>query len=314
MNDILNASKIFKFILYADDTTLFSTIEFSIPIHHSNVNQMLNYELVLVCTWLNINKLSLNINKTKFMIVHPYQKEVSHLTPCLKIIDTVIENVKEFNFLGVYLDSHMIWKSHIDKLTLKLSKYTGMLNKLNHYLPSYILRTLYFTLIHSYLNYTILTWGYKCNRLNKLQKRLIRVVTCSKYNAHTDPLFKNTQILKLQDLLDLNALKFYYRYLHGNVPTFFYSFSIVTQGVHHSHDTRQRDQIRIPKSRTEYCDNRLRVYLPKLINSTRLDLLQRVATHSIQGFSSHIKSIFLNKYEDSCSITNCYICRHNWLW
>ena len=169
----------------------------------------------------HINKLSLNINKTKFMIFHPYQKGVSHLTPCLKIIDTLIQNVKEFNFLGVYLDSHMIWKTHIDKLALKLSKYTGILNKLKHYSPSYILRTLYFTLMHSYLNYAILTWGYKCNRLNKLQKRLIRVVTYSKYNAHTHPLFKNTQILKLQDLLDLNALKFYCRYLHGNLPIFF---------------------------------------------------------------------------------------------
>ena len=231
-----------------------------------------------------------------------------------EIMDTIIENVKEFNFLGVYLDSHMIWKSDIGKLALKPSKYTGILNKLKRYLPSYILRTLYFTLIHSHLNYTILTWGYKCNRLNKLQKRLIRVVTCSKYNAHTDPLLKNTQILKLQDLLDLNALKVYYRYLHGNLPSFFYSFSIVTRGAHHSHDTRQRDQIRKPRSRTEYCDNRLRVYVPKLMNSTRLDPLQRVATHSIKGFSSHIKSNFLNRYEDSCSLTNCYICRHNWLW
>ena len=151
---------------------------------------MLNHKLLLVCTWLNINKLSLNINKTKFMIFHPYRKEVSHLTPSMKIIDTVIENLKEFNFLGVYLDSHMIWKCPIDKLALKLSKHTGILNKLKHYLPSYILSTLYFTLIHSHLNYAILTWGYKCNRLNKLQKRLIRVVTCSKYNAHTDPLFK----------------------------------------------------------------------------------------------------------------------------
>ena len=166
---------------------------------------MLNYELSLVCEWLNINKLSLNINKTKFMVFHSYQKEVLHLTPCLKIADTVIENVNEFNFLGVHLDSHMTWKSHTDKLALKLSKYTGILNKLKHYLPSYIVRTLYFTLIHSHLNYAILTWGYKCNRLKKLQKRLIRVVTSSKYNAHTDPLFKITQILKLEDLLNPNA-------------------------------------------------------------------------------------------------------------
>ena len=135
MSDIPNVSKIFKFILYADDTTLFSTIEFSIPIHHSNVNQMLNHKLSLVCKWLNINKLSLNINKTNFVIFHPYQKEASHLTPCLKFIDTVIENVEEFNFLGVYLDSHMVRKFYNDELALKLSKYTGTLNKLKHYLP-----------------------------------------------------------------------------------------------------------------------------------------------------------------------------------
>ena len=234
----------------------------------------------------------------------PRQKEVLHLTPCLKIADTVIENVNEFNFLGVHLDSHMTWKSHTDKLALKLSKYTGILNKLEHYLPSIIS---YFTLIHSHLNYAVLTWGYKCNRLNKLQKRLIRVVTSSKYNAHTDPLFKITQILKLQDLLNLNALKFYYRYLHETLPSFFYCFGIATQGAHHSHDTRQRDQIRTHRSRTDNCENRLRVYLPKLINSTRLDLLQKITTHSIQGFSSGIKNNFLCKYDDSC----CYICRHN---
>ena len=167
MNDIPNASKIFKFIWYADDTTLFSIINFPIPIHHSNVNQMLNHEFRLVCTWLNINKLSLNIHKTKF-IFHPYQKEVSHLTPCLKIIDTPIVNVKEFNFLCVYLDSHMNWNLISYKLALKLSKYTGILNKIKLYLPSYILRTLYFILTHFHLNYAILTWGYKCNRLNKL--------------------------------------------------------------------------------------------------------------------------------------------------
>ena len=133
MNDIPNTSSIFKFILYADVTTLFSTIEISVPIEHSHVNQVLNYELSLVCDWINIYKLSLNINKTKFMVFHPYQKKVLHLTPCLKIADTVIENVNEFNFLGVHLDSHMIWKSHTDKLALKLSKYPWILNKLKHF-------------------------------------------------------------------------------------------------------------------------------------------------------------------------------------
>ena len=47
MNDIPNVSDVFKFILFADDTGLFSTIEYSIPTHLSNVNEMLNHELAL---------------------------------------------------------------------------------------------------------------------------------------------------------------------------------------------------------------------------------------------------------------------------
>ena len=117
-----------------------------------------------------------------------------------------------------------------------------------------------------------------------------------------------------QCYLSLNALKFYYRYLHETFPSFFYCFGIATEGAHHSHDTRQRDQIRTHRSRTDYCENRLRVYLPKLINSTPLYLLQKITTHSIQGFSSGIKNHFLCKYDDSYSLTNCYICRHNGQW
>ena len=92
-----------------------------------------------------------------------------------------------------------------------------------------------------HLSYAILVWGYKCNRLVKLQKRLVRIITRSKYNAHTDPLFKRTGILKVANTLDLNALKFYYKYLHGKLLSYFYSFNIVTQG-HLQHAAKWANQ------------------------------------------------------------------------
>ena len=93
----------------------------------------------------------------------------------------------------------------MDMVANKISKYTGILNKLIHYLPVDILRTLYFSMINSNLNYGILVWGYSCQRLIKLQKKAIRLISGSKFNAHTGPLLKSLDILTLEDLLNLNA-------------------------------------------------------------------------------------------------------------
>ena len=116
--------------------------------------------------------------------------------------------VSDFYFLGIILHGCATWKPHIDKLASKLSRNAGILNKLKNFLPAFIMKSLYFSLSHSHSNYGILIWGYRCNRLVKLQKRLIRIVMLAKYNAHTDPLFKQSAILKISDMLSVNALKF----------------------------------------------------------------------------------------------------------
>ena len=125
MNDLPCASNLFHYILYADDTTIFSTIGYSIPLQNSNVNDQLNQKLLQVYEWLAVNKLSLNINKTKFMVFHPYQKDISQLTPTLKINNMEIEKVSNFNFVGVILDECLTWKPHLDKLAIKLSRNAG---------------------------------------------------------------------------------------------------------------------------------------------------------------------------------------------
>ena len=170
MNDIPNSSRSFRLVLYADDTTLFSTIEYTLPIDSSDVNYLLNRELALVYEWLFLKKMSLNNKNTKFMLFHPYQKDVSKLVPVLKINQNEIEIVDRFDFFGVTFDKHVNWKAHTDKLATRSSKYSGILNKLRNYLPPYILRILYCSLVQSHLSYAILTWGYSCNRLEKLQK------------------------------------------------------------------------------------------------------------------------------------------------
>ena len=112
MNELPCASNLFHCILSADDTTLFSTIGYSIPLQNSKVKDQLNQELLQVYECLTVNKPSLNINKTKFMVFHPYQKYILQLTPTLKINSMGIETVSNFNFLGVSLDECLTWKPH----------------------------------------------------------------------------------------------------------------------------------------------------------------------------------------------------------
>ena len=191
-------------------------------------------------------------------------------------------------------------------------KYQNTQGYLKHYLPLHIMRMLYCSLVKSHLLHGILVWEYECHRLEKIQKGIIRIITVSKYNAHTEPLFKALDLLKLKDMLNLSTLKFYYRYLHNNLPASFHSFQITTQESHHHYNTRHSDQIHVERTRTLYADKRVRIYLPNMVNSIPIPLLQKIATHSLQDFSANITKYVIHEYSDICSIAKCYICRRRW--
>ena len=110
MNDIPQASSLFKFILYADDTTLFSALDYSLSMDIPASSELINRELSRVGEWLIINRLSINITKTKYMLSHPRQKDVSHMTLEPTLNREKIEQVDSFNFRGVVIDKHISWK------------------------------------------------------------------------------------------------------------------------------------------------------------------------------------------------------------
>ena len=103
MNDIHTVSDDLNFILYADDTTLSSPMCSFTRGCNGNidiVSTLINSELNKIADWLAVNKLSLNVQKTKFMIFHYRQRFITENDiPCLMINNTQIERVTEFNFL-----------------------------------------------------------------------------------------------------------------------------------------------------------------------------------------------------------------------
>ena len=100
---------------------------------------------------------------------HSPKKKIQEIQPRLVINDINIEQVKDFNFLGITIDEHLIWKLHIDKMSKKISRAIGIMNKLKQQLATLILKILYDSLIHCHINYGILAWGFNTTNIFKLQ-------------------------------------------------------------------------------------------------------------------------------------------------
>ena len=155
---------------------------------------------------------------------------------------------------------------------------------MKHFLPTHILRIIYCSTVQSNLNYSLLIWGYDCNRLAKTQKKIIRNICCQNYNAHTEPLFKNLGLLNIQDLFDLNTMKFYYKFKKGKAPEYFKSFIINTHDERHGRNTRHNHLISTNRTRLKLADKCLRNNLPLVLNSMPQLALDKVETHSYNGF------------------------------
>lgn len=307
INDIINSSKLFSFIIYADDTTLSTTLEIVIDHNYNNIlESFINMELACINDWLKANKLSLNTKKCKYMIFHTPRKQVDQIF--LKIDNTCIDRVYEFNFLGLTINENLNWKSHTDKIANKISKCMGILNKLKHFLPLNAKVLIYNSLILSHLNFSILAWGYQCDRIVKLQKRIVRIISLSKYNAHTEPIFKNLKLLKIQDILKLQQYKFYYKFKNNKLPFYLQILPFDSNVNAHNHDTRSQHNIRQMRPYHEYARKCLRYSLPLLINHAPAEITDKIQTHSMQGFAGYIKIKILQSYQEQCTIVNCYIC------
>ena len=136
VNDLPNVSKS-KTTLFADDTNLY--------LSHSNISLLqaeVLQEMTEVDSWLRKNKLSLNYNKSCYMIIgnRLSKKNTFNLT----INNNAISQSNTVKYLSVILDNNLTWQPHIDKISEKLFKSCGMVFKLLHYVPLSTLKLIYY--------------------------------------------------------------------------------------------------------------------------------------------------------------------------
>ena len=136
--------------------------------------------------------------------------------------------------------SHLNWNAHINKIFGKISRNTGILNKIKLFLPSRILKNIYSSLILCQLNYGILVWGLDYKRMFKLQKRVMRILLHVASSIPTlNRCSKNWNYLSSRIIRKLQELKFYYKLVHRQLPIYFNCISVTTINTVHQHNTRK---------------------------------------------------------------------------
>ena len=142
------------------------------------------------------------------------------------------------------LQDTLEWNLHLNILNLKLNRAIGMLCKIRHYVPKFLLKTLYHTIFHSHLMYACQIWGQNQSILNKiqpLQDKALRIINFKPNNFDTAELYKRDKILKISDYIKLLNCLFVRDVLTGSSIPAFQTYFTKSENIH-QHNTRHATQ------------------------------------------------------------------------
>ena len=293
INDLVNSSRLFSFLMYADDTTIYFNLE-DFPANNREI--AINKELDKV-----LSTLTLNVEKTKCMF---FRKKRTPEKISLSIDNKSIDAVSHFNFLGLLIDENLSWKYHITMVTNKLSKISGVLHRLKYIYPQHVLVAIYKSLFVPHLNYGSLLWGHNFDTVFKLQKKVVRTITNSAYIAHSEPILKRLSLLKVQDMYELKILNFFYKLYANDFPRYFDVYRPYLNKIETPYALRPHP-LPVPQVAHVYAEASVVYKLVSMKNKIFLSeklIWQKLEeqSHTLTSFSKYVTTKMLNKYSNIC--------------
>ena len=216
--DMKNISDDTSSIVYADDTNLIvtgDTVEEAASKANAVLKKFINY--------FNMNKLSLNGSKTKYMLFT--QKRCSSNIPVLKINESELERVNTIKFLGVILNDRLDWRDHKLYVKSKVSKNIGILCRCRKIMNLNDIVSMYNCFVLPYLTYCLPLWGSfnmpENDIIKKVQNRIVRLLTKTKRTHRAWDKIAGMKILPIESLYKCEIAKMCHKHIYGNLPNTF---------------------------------------------------------------------------------------------
>ena len=178
INDIASANQDLRIRLFADDSNLF--------VSHKDLATLFiiaNNQILRLNEWFLANKLSINLDKTNYMIFKPSNKlihDIENLRLQIKFGSVIIERTSCTKYLGIHMDENLNWQKHIEYVHKKIVKFVGIFYKRRSYLPNDCCKYLYFAFVHSIISYGIEIYGntFKTylSTIEKTVNKLLRIL------------------------------------------------------------------------------------------------------------------------------------------
>ena len=221
INDICNIPNAEK-VLFADDTALY--------VSNSSLDKcILAMEEVIenLSLWLNENRLLVNTEKTKLMMISP--KHINQL-PNIYFNETILEWVSRIKYLGMYIDKNMNFILQTDEVCKKLSRLQGVFYALSPLVPRSVLIQIYYSLVYPVLIQNVIVWGglneFHSNRIGVAQNKILRIILKVKTDEYHIPqvsvndMYRQLGFLKFKDVYRLFILKFVHFILYERFDVF----------------------------------------------------------------------------------------------
>ena len=252
--------------MYADDTNI------SVSASNSkDIEARLNYDLNNIKTWLEANKLSLNVAKTEFLLLGSSARLFSLVkTPSIELGNVPINQVHFAKSLGITIDETLSWNKQIDLCCAKISKAINGLKLARPFVPQHVLIMIYNALVLPLFDYCDVVWGNLnqglTERLQKLQNRAARIITKSEYSIRSADILDKLHWDNLEKRRFQHKATLMYKILNNLTP----SYLNVYQKLKEQTDYNLRGQdtnLVLPKPRTEYLKRSFRYDGAKIWNS-----------------------------------------------
>ena len=217
-----------KKIMFADDAVIY--------VSDSNFESCINKVNNIIDSlsdWLNKNKLTPNISKTKLMLFTVKQPKV---VPDVYFNRIKLEWVKEFHYLGINIDDRLTFKSHCRNVVNKLSSAHGTFWAISSFFPRDILMKIFYSIAYPILTQNTILWGgcyvsYLTNIKISLNKILRCILKANDFDnnyrplVRTNTLYIELNVLKFQDIHKYFLLKFIHFCLYRRYDVFLDYFS-----------------------------------------------------------------------------------------